>query len=68
MDWDYQVWCYKSYKSLKPGSCYRIMGQGDLSMKSDTDKLGYGYCIKLEYLINGKLKDSMNFLIKYITK
>jgi hypothetical protein len=50
MDWDYQVWCYKNYKNLKPGSCYRIIGQGDLSMRSDTDKSGYGYCIKLETL------------------
>jgi hypothetical protein len=61
MDWDYQVWCYKKYKNLKPGYCYRIMGQGDLSMISDTDKSGYGYCIKLEYyssrFAGGSLKE-----------
>lgn len=57
MDWDYQVWCYKKFKSLKPGGCYRIMGQGDLSMISDIDKSGYGYCIKLEHLISGTLKE-----------
>lgn len=61
MDWDYQVWCYKKYKNLKLCGCYRIMGQGDLSMRSDTDKSGYGYCIKLEYyssiFAGGSLKE-----------